>query len=68
MTLTSNLVFRSISLISFKIGHINLMITCILEKQSVTYHPRVTVTLTLTSDLVNIIGIESGAHLLFSLR
>ena len=42
------------------------MCTCILERQSVAYHPWVSVTL--TSDLVSRIGIEPDAYLLYSLR
>ena len=82
LTLTSDLVFivvtmsvrpsvplrvRCISPIFFEVGIPNLMCGCILGWRSVTYHLRVTVTLTLTSDLVFRI-IVSGAYLLYYLR
>ena len=49
----------------FEVGIPNLVCICILGLGSVTYHFRVTVTL--TSDLVLII-IVSGAYLLYYLR
>ena len=58
---------RSISPIFFEVGITNLTCGYILGWQSVTYHFRVTVTLTLTSDLVFGI-IVSGAYLLYYLR
>ena len=58
---------RSISLIFFEVGIPNLVCGYILGWRSVAYHFRVTVTLTLTSDLVFII-IVSGAYLLYYLR
>ena len=58
---------RCISPIFFEVGIPNLLCGCILGWQSVTYHFRVTVTLTLTSDLVFRI-IMSGAYLLYYLR
>ena len=58
---------RCISPIFFEVGIPNLMCGCILRWQSVAYHFRVTVTLTLTSDLVFKI-IVSGAYLLYYLR
>ena len=81
LTLTSDLVFivitmsvrlsrfrvRCISPIFFEIGIPNLMCGCILGWRSVAYHFLVTVTLTLTSDLVFRI-IVSGAYLLYYLR
>ena len=82
VTLTSDLVFivitmsirpsvplrvRCISPIFFEVGIPNLMCGCILGWGSVAYHFRVTVTLTLTSDLVFRI-IVSGAYLLYYLR
>ena len=82
LTLTSDLVFivvtmsvrpsvplrvRCISPIFFEVGIPNLMCGCILGWRSVTYHFLVTVTLTLTSDLVFRI-IVSGAYLLYYLR
>ena len=69
-----------ISYILFEVGIHNLVCGCILELQSVAYHCRVTVTLTLTSDLVFIVittsvrlsirpsRFVSGAYLLYSLR
>ena len=82
LTLTSDLVFivitmsvcpsvplrvRCISPIFFELGIPNLMCGCILGWGSVAYNFRVTVTLTLTSDLVFRI-IVSGAYLLYYLR
>ena len=82
LTLTSDLVFivitlsvrlsvplcvRCISPIFFEVGIPNLMCGCILGWRSVAYHFLVTVTLTLTSDLVFRI-IMSGAYLLYYLR
>ena len=82
LTLTSDLVFivitmsvrpsaplrvRCISPIFFEVGIPNLICGCILGWQSVAYYFRVTVTLTLTSDLVVRI-IVSGAYLLYYLR
>ena len=58
---------RSISPIFFEVGIPNLVCECILGWRSVAYHFRVTVTLTLTSDLVFRI-IMSGAYLLYYLR
>ena len=58
---------RCISPIFFEVGIPNLVCGCILGWRSVTYHFRVTVTLTLTSDLVFRI-IVSGAYLLYYLR
>ena len=58
---------RCISPIFFEVGIPNLMCGCILGWQSVTYHFRVTLTMTLTSDLVFRI-IVSGAYLLYYLR
>ena len=58
---------RSISPIFFEIGIPNLVCGYILGWRSVAYHFRVTVALTLTSDLVFII-IVSGAYLLYYLR
>ena len=58
---------RSISPIFFEVGIPNLVCGYILGWWSVAYHFRVTVTLTLTSDLVFII-IVSGAYLLYYLR
>ena len=58
---------RSISPIFFEIGIPNLVCGYILGWGSVAYHFRVTVTLTLTSDLVFRI-IVSGAYLLYYLR
>ena len=55
-----------ISPIFYEAGIPNLVFACILGLRSVAYHPWVTVTL--TSDLVSRIGIESGAYLLYSLR
>ena len=46
---------RCISPIFFEVGISNLVCGCILGWQSVVYHFRVTVTLTLTSDLVFIV-------------
>ena len=48
-------------LILFDVGIPHLVCACILRLRSVTYHPWVTVTLILTSDLSSRIGIESGA-------
>ena len=56
-----------ISPIFFEVGIANLMCGYILEWPSITYNFRVTVTLTLTSDLVFRI-IVSGAYLLYYLR
>ena len=83
VTLTSDLVFivikcpsvclsvplrvRCISPIIFEVRIPNLMCGCILGWRSVAYHFWVTVTLTLTSDLVFRI-IVSGAYLLYYLR
>ena len=58
---------RSISPIFFEVGIPNLVCGCILVWQSVAYHFRVTVTLTLTSDLV-FRTIVSGSYLLYYLR
>ena len=58
---------RCISHIFFEVGIPNLVCGCILGWRSVAYHFRVTVTLTLTSDLVFRI-IVSGAYLLYYLR
>ena len=58
---------RSISPIFFEVGIPNLVCGYILGWRSVAYHFRVTVTLTLTSDLVFVI-IVSGAYLLYYLR
>ena len=55
---------RSISPIFFEVGISKLVCGCILGWQSVAYHFQVTVTLTLTSDLVFRI-IVSGAYLLY---
>ena len=56
MTLTFDLVLRiierSVSLMFFEVGIPNLVCECILGWQNVTNHFQVTVTLTLTSDLV----------------
>ena len=57
----------SISPIFFEVGIPNLMCGYILGWQSVAYHFQVTVTLTLTSDLVLRI-IVSVAYLLYYLR
>ena len=57
----------SISPIFFEVGIPNLVCGYILGWRSVAYHFRVTVTLTLTSDLVFRI-IVSGAYLLYYLR
>ena len=57
---------RSISPIFFEVGIPNLVCGCILGWRSVGYHFWVTVTLTLTSDLVFRI-IVSGAYLLYYL-
>ena len=62
--------------IFFEVGNPNLVCGCILGCQSVAYHFRVTVTLTLTSDIVFIVvtmsvrpsRFMSGAYLLYSLR
>ena len=68
---------RCISPIFFEVGIPNLVCGCILGWQSVVYHFRVTVILTLTSDLVFIVItmsdlvfriIVSGAYLLYNLR
>ena len=82
VTLTSDLVFivitmsvrpsvplrvRCISPIFFEVGIPNLMCGCILGWRSVAFHFQVTVTLTLTPDLVFVI-IVSGAYLLYYLR
>ena len=82
LTLTSDLAFivitmsvrpsvplrvRCISPIFFDVGIPSLMCGCILERRSAANHFRVTVTLTLTSDLVFRI-IVSGAYLLYYLR
>ena len=58
---------RSISPIFFELGIPNLVCGYILRWQSVAYHFGVTVTLTLTSDLVFRI-IVSRAYLLYYLR
>ena len=58
---------RSISPIFFEVGIPNLVCGYILGWRSVAYHFWVTVTLTLTSDLVLRI-IVSGAYLLYYLR
>ena len=58
---------RSISPIFFEVGIPNLVCGYILGWGSVAYHFRVTVTLTLTSDLV-FRKIVSGAYLLYYLR
>ena len=58
---------RSISPIIFEVVIPNLVCGYILGWRSVAYHFRVTVTLTLTSDLVFRI-IVSGAYLLYYLR
>ena len=58
---------RSISPIFFEVGIPNLVCGYILGWRSVAYHFRVTVNLTLTSDLVFRI-IVSGAYLLYYLR
>ena len=58
----------SISLILFEVGTSNLVCGCILGCQSNAYHNWVTVTLSLTSDLISTNCIESGAYLLYSLR
>ena len=58
---------RSISPIFFEVGIRNLVCGCILGWGSVAYHFRVTVTLTLTSDLLFRI-IVSVAYLLYYLR
>ena len=67
---------QCISPIFFEVGIPNLVCGCILGWQSVPYYFRVTVTLTLTSDLVYIVitmsvrpsRFVSGAYLLYSLR
>ena len=51
----------------FEVGIPILVRECIMRWRSVTYHFQVTVTLTLTSDLVFRI-IVSGANLLYYLR
>ena len=53
--------------IFFEVGISNYVCGCILGWRSVAYHFRVTVTLTLTSDLVFRI-VVSGAYLLYYLR
>ena len=58
---------RSISPVFFEVGISNLVCGYILGWRSVAYHFQVTVTLTLTSDLVFRI-IVSGAYLLYYLR
>ena len=58
---------QCISPIFFEVGIPNLMCGCILGWRSVAYHFRVTVTLTLTSDLVFRI-IMSRAYLLYYFR
>ena len=58
---------RSISPIFFEVGILNMVCGYILGWRSVAYHFRVTVTLTLTSDLVFRI-IVSGAYILYYLR
>ena len=58
---------RCISPIFFEVGIPNLICGCILGWRSVAYHFQVTVTLTLTSDLVFRIFV-SGAYLLYYLR
>ena len=58
---------QSISPIFFEVGIPNLVNGYILGWRSVAYHFRVTVTLTLTSDLVFRI-IVTGAYLLYYLR
>ena len=73
LTLASDLVFFRIImsrpyLISFEVGIPNLLCGCILGWQSVMHQSKVTLTLTLTSDLVSIISIVSGACFLYSLR
>ena len=68
LTLASDLVVWSISLILFEVGILNLVSGCILRLESVAYHNWVTVTLNLTPDLVSRNCIESGAYLLYSLR
>ena len=67
LSVRSPLRVRCISPIFFEVGIPNLMCGCILGWRSVAYHFRVTVTLTLTSDLVFRI-IVSGAYLLYHLR
>ena len=67
---------RCISPVFFEIGIPNLVCGCILGRRSVTYHFRVTVTLTLTSDLVftvitmsvRLSRFVSDAYHLYSLR
>ena len=67
---------RCISPLFFEVRIPNFVCGCILGWQSVTYQFRVTVTLTLTSDLVFIVitmsvrpsRLVSGAYLLYSLR
>ena len=67
---------RCLSPIFFQVGIPNLVCRCIFGWQSVAYHFRVTVTSTLTSDLVFIVitmsvcpsRFVSGAYLLCSLR
>ena len=58
---------QCISPIFFELGIPNLVCGCILSQQSVSKHVQVTVTLTLTSDLVFRI-IVYGAYLLYYLR
>ena len=71
------LLVRCISPIFFEVGIPNLVCGCILGWRSVAYHFQVTVTSTLTSDLVFIVikcpsvrpsRFVSGAYLLYSLR
>ena len=66
---------RCISPIFFEVGIPNLVCGCILGWRSVTYHFQVTLTLTLTSDLVFIVitmsvrpAFVSGAYFLYFLR
>ena len=71
LNLTFDLVFFnsyiwSISLLLFEVRVPNLVCECILEWQIVPFHFPVSVTL--TSDLVSRICIESSASLLYSLR
>ena len=54
------------NLILIEVGIQNLVCECILGWRSVLSHFLVTVTL--TSDLLSRIGIQSGAYLLYSLR
>ena len=67
MTLTCYPVFRIfVSQALFEVGISNLICVHVSWDDSVPYHLWVTVTL--TSDLVPRIGIESGAYTLYSLR